>query len=684
MRRLVKDQNPIPPQQPTPSTITGKLNPSDEALIALWRFDWRAAAAQLGRISHRDLAGTIIPFHFNYAQMTLFVAIMRMLQLTLIMLYDAAKRGEDVAVPNLVYRVEHGLPIYPHEIPLRLIVGKSRRFGLSIVIQWIMTLRMNCLNNYPCLLMAHDEESANKIGNYAREFWDRWPKDFQHLRHGYVHSAEGRLHLKNGSDFDVFTAGTKEAKESSRGWRFDFYHFSEYAHYKSYTEAQACAAVAPPHAWIFKESTGNGPSGPFYREWKKALTIEDAERAYFEKDYETLKKWDGLPLKHEYKIFFSWLEDPGLTAPVMEWEREEYSYSKLDDYERALLAKFPEKFTHGKIKWRRITIEKDCQRSALPPGAYFAQEWPATPEEMFQATGSKVFASYEALTICEMLSESNPPLFRAILDGVSTPVLNPLLGANLLVYKLPDPTRSYLIGLDPKMGAVNNKDEHAITVWDQYDGTFFEEVACLFDGNLDAKAIGHIATMLAELFNNAFITPEIQGGGLAVASTIVGDNGYTRVYERQTLDAIGGKHHTNYFRFGVFSTEQMKDHMVQTMRAVMREKRILIRTLKLIDQFRGFERIEKKYGGPEDELDDGVMSSLLGIYGGIAQGKPNSRGLRKTELERNQAVIQEAMSPAMAEFARQVAAKVARDVRKNLNRRDLRANMDKKAKKDEN
>lgn len=662
--RHINKQN-LPPQlPPEPASIkkTHTLPKEDLDRIHRWRSQYSDAAQHLARIEHRDLAGTVVPFTFNYAQLELESDFHRMQALTIKMMADAARSGQTVPIDNLLERLDKGLAIHPYEVPLRVLVGKSRRRGVSAVVQWIIYSRMNFLNNYPAVLMAHNEEAANQIGNYARDFYKRWPMEFRHLRHDDLLNREGKLKLANDSRLDVFTAGSKQSQENSRGWRFDCYHFSEYAHYQSYAEAQACASVAPPHAWIIKESTGNGPSGPFYREWNKALTIDDAERAYEEKNYEVLKEWDGAPLKHEYKIFFSWLDDPGLSAPVMDWERDQYEGNNLDDYEQALLAKFPEKATPNKLKWRRVTIEKDCQNHELPPEAFFAQEWPATPREMFQATGTKVFAAYEVLSLCEL--EAKPPLFTARVDGVSMPEISPLGAPNLFVYQLPDPERSYVIGLDPKCGAVQNKDEHVITVWDQHDGTFYEEVATLFDARLDGKAVGHIATMLAELYNQAFITPEIQGGGLAVAGTIVGDNGYTRIYERKTLDSIGETGNGNFFRFGVFSSEQMKDNMVQEVKAVMREKRIRIHTIKLIEQFRSFERVDKKYGGPENELDDGVMSTLLGIFGARRQGRPSSRGLRPTELARNKEFIAEALSPELAKYSRMVAAKIALDVRK--------------------
>lgn len=656
-----------------------------------WKFDWPLAARQLGKIEHRDYASTVVPFHFNFAQRESFNQIMRMLFLTVIMLYEGAKRGEHCPIDRLVYRIENGLPIYPHEVPLRLLIGKSRRWGISALIQFIILLRMNFVGNSRCMLMAHNEDSANQIGNYARDIWNRWPAEFRHLRQDDDLNAEGRLKLRNESRLNVFTAGSRVAKTNSRGWTFEVYHFSEYAHYESFAESQACAAVAPPHAWIIKESTGNGQSGPFYNDWKNALTIEEAERAWSEKDYETLSKWKGLPLKHEFKLFHSWLDDPGLDVQVMPWERELYEGKNLDEYERALLAKFPTKATPGKLKWRRITIDKDCQNDQLEPKAYFAQEWPADPPEMFQATGSKVFAEHaEWLRTCELIAATEAPLLTAHLDGVSSPDINPLGRSNLIIYKLPEPGRTYWIGLDPKCGAVNNQDEHAITVWDAHDGTSVEEVACFWERKLAADAVGHIATMLGEMYNDAFITPEAQGGGLAVNRTIVGDNRYrsNRFYERTTLDAVGQKA-TNYFRFGVFSTEQMKDHMVQNAHAFMRDKRAIVRTPKLIEQIRAFERVEKKYGAPEgvgppEGLDDVILSMLLGWFGGVNQGRPSSRGPRAEEVERAAALIAESMDPAMGAMAMAIAAKIGTDLAKSKRMRNVRPPVDKSSKPKQN
>lgn len=641
-----------------PSGTKGDVDICRVCKVELFRmaFDWEWAARSIFKIEHRDQAGRVVPFVFNNAQKELMRTLYRIMFLEIIMQYDAALRGEPTYIPNIIERVEtmdpKVAPIYPWEIRVALRIGKSRRRGMSAVVQAIGQLFMVCTGNYASLLMAHAGKSAEEIGRMSTRYYDHWDQGYIHHRPSTKHDSVLRLEFSNESRRTVWTAGSKGEKDASRGWHFNFYHFSEYAYYASYSEVIACGAVAPPNAWTIRESTGNGPTGDFYVGWQNAMSIDEAEDAWFNKDYERLASW-GMP-KHEYKIFFSWLDDAGLTASVSDWEHADLD--NLDEYEKALKERHPTKFTRNKIKWRRATIMRECQGHPLPAEAYFSQEFPADEAEMFQATGAKVYSRYPIMIAFDAESK-NAALVKAKFDGYLEPQHGVLANFNTLIYVPPRKTHRYIIGVDTSYGI--GQDWHYALVLDRHDGTFFEEVASIYDRQMDAKAFGHVVTTIAELYNDAFIVPELQGGGLSFSQTVCEENRYTKVYQRRTYGQLG-QSDSNVFRYGIFSSPPVKDAMVQTTRAIFDAKTIRLRTPFLIKQLWAYEFIDKKYSKPNGGDDDGVDALHLALFG--ARFAPPIKGYMEAAVDQIVEAIENQFGNQHQAAMRAVAKKIGASI----------------------
>lgn len=563
----------------------------------------------LFKVESRDYPGRLVPLKMNAAQTLYDDFERRALALNLKLQVDAFKQGQPTYVHPEVMKahIERGTPVPEHMIGLDVLIGKSRRGGFSTRTLAKGLRRILTTPNYSCLLMAHADDSAMDIWGIGHRMYDHWPNEWIRVRPDAAYDSQDYFELDGlESRYAISTAGKNVEAESKRGWRFDFMHFSEYAHYKSYADATQVLSARMPYSWVIKESTANGKSGPFYEEWQRALTIDEAEEAYRTKDFETLSKW-GTP--GQYKFFFSWLDDPGLVQPVYEGEAEGLAAS-LDEYEQALM-KRDKRFTLGRVKERRQRIRDSQSHPILSPEQLFMQEFPATPEEMFQVTGSPVF---DEARLELAAAQAKPPRLFARVYGQKPPIRVVEAGCNLRLYEPFREGHAYVIGADVSKGV--GKDYSVAMVFDRCDGTRLEEVALFRSNHTDERDFGHVLTMLGEMYGQAFVVPEINQGLLA-ATTIVTENRYWHVFERQSYDSVNVDPSTNTFRFGFFTSMQTKSMIVQGARNAFREGLIRVHSHDVLGEMRIFQvdSETQKYGVPKGAHDDTVIALCLAWHG---------------------------------------------------------------------
>lgn len=625
------------------------------------------AHEKLLRVEHRDIPGVIAPLKASFGQRSLIECKQRALALNLKIQIDAVKSGQKSYITNLAERVAAQKPVYQHEIGLQLLIGKSRRIGASTETEGTAFERMVLIPGFAAVVMAHQKDSAEEIFNLMKTFDNHWPEEFDSLKPKNTSNARDRIALENGSRCLVRTAGPEGGKrEVGRGGRTIYYHFSEYAHYKSYGEVAAMLSGSQPFAWVIKESTANGRQGPFYSEWQNALYVHEAEEAYNNKDAEVLASWNGV-----YKFFVPWLDDPELTMPVFDWEKEHLEET-LDDDERALLDTYPTKCDLGRIKWRRHYIDTRCQdHHTLDPVAFFRQEFPANDVEMFQSTSTSVF-DQDALAALSMRSVTEKPKLVKF-SHIEPSKKGRSKSSNLLVYQKPQKGARYVIGADVGYGI--GKDYSVAVVFDRKDGTILEEAACYRSNTINPKDFGDVLTMLAEWYNNAYLCPEIVGPGIATCNRII-DNRYPYIYRRKTLDKIGPQPGDRLFRVGFLTTENSKAQLVGDTQPMLQFMQLGLRTQVGIDEFKIFQLLDArgrmpKYGAPEDgkSHDDYVMAAMLGVFMHIRGGIPNV--LSQDDPNKPES----SWNPEDRAIMEAIAAKIQRSMQENIRMPGVRQSM---------
>jgi len=283
----------------------------------------------------RDKDGHVIPFVLNQPQRRLYEVIKEQ--------WDAGK-------------------------PIRIIILKARQMGFSTLTEAIIFWLTATSFNVETMIVAHKDEATKNLFLMSKRFYDHLPDRIKPMMRAsnaqelvfdrpsrYKGSAKGL-----GSRIRCATAG---GEGIGRSYTLRALHLSEFAFWpgdKRETLAGLMQAV-PDRAgtMVIIESTANGYD-EFKQRWDAAVKAQQEGREGF------------IP------VFFAWHE-------MDEYRREVPPGFQRTQEEEELSQAFG--LDDEQLAWRRWCIENNCGGDLN----LFKQEYPATPDEAFIATGMCVF-----------------------------------------------------------------------------------------------------------------------------------------------------------------------------------------------------------------------------------------------------------------------------------------------------
>jgi len=223
-----------------------------------------------------------------------------------------------------------------------------------------------------CVCSA-DADASNKVFKMARLFQDKMPDGVKRAT-DYSSRNEIVYSKPHMSSFSVATAGKDVL---GRGGLTHFLHLSEFAFWNNAKEQLGGALQEVPDdtdTIVIIESTANGVGGAFYDIYMEAY--EDYLKS---KDLRNF-----LPIFLPWYIFPKYVMDGFLEVgkPHAAWVDPEWC-----EYEDELVRSMG--CTPEQLMWRRWAIKNRCQGDL----SLFKQEYPATVQEAFQASGRPYFHS---------------------------------------------------------------------------------------------------------------------------------------------------------------------------------------------------------------------------------------------------------------------------------------------------
>lgn len=468
-------------------------------------------------------------------------------------------------------------------LPVRIIILKSRQLGFSTMMQAYMFWKTIFTANSGCLTVAQDDSTSAELFSKIEFAYDNLPDHLLSPLERAKDTSKRGKQLAFGrplnSKFHVRTSG---AKNLGRGFTFQRMHLSEYAFWdnaekKLYSLMQALGKHAGTECII--ESTANGMSTHHHKLWKRAGEGEST--------------WQ--------QFFVGWNEDPDCSLPAPK-------HFHPNNEERRLKAKY--RLTNDQLYWRRVTIEDECDGDEDK----FRQEYPLNDIEAFIASGNP----YIGPDILKSIEASvKPPEAWGIIELVDgSPKLvggcKPSYprGPGFIddgrdpekswwwVWKKPIADTPYAIGADPAGGT--SKDYSAAHVMNMITG----EIVATFKGKLDPDEFAHQLRWMGLTYNVAMIAPEKNGEGRATVLKLQKDLVYPRLFNHTREDQWNGGVKQVW---GWITSWQNRPTMLSQLASSLREKSIYcpcertLRDLLALKRVDG-QRIAEASQGANDDM----------------------------------------------------------------------------------
>ena len=248
--------------------------------------------------------------------------------------------------------------------PMRAIVLKARQEGISTITEAMIFKRTATSFNRKAVIVAHTEQSTKSLFQMSQFFYDALPAEIRpetRSSNAYELSFDSKDREGLKSSIVCYTAG---GHGIGRGDTIHSLHCSEYAQWpegkKDIFAGLIQAVPKDRDTMVVIESTARG-FDDFKDKWDKAVAGEN----------------DFAP------VFFAW------------YELEEYQTPVPDDFVLLTGGRFGNEvqikntfnLSNEQMAWRRWCIDNNCDGDI----DIFKQEYPATPEEAFIATGDNVF-----------------------------------------------------------------------------------------------------------------------------------------------------------------------------------------------------------------------------------------------------------------------------------------------------
>ena len=516
--------------------------------------------------------------------------------------------------------------------PVRIVILKSRRQGVSTLVELLAFWRTAFYQDANAMIVAHEDKSAAAIYRMFGLYLDSLPDPLspmmstdnsEQIVFDNPKRADRKKNPGLGSSIQQRTValggGSKEKQGKGRGDTLHFIHGSESAFWAEpeqfWTGMSQCVDESVG-TFIFLESTANGYG------WFRDMWVAASEGWDLKYDTEKNKiEWKCLD-PHKSKsslvpLFLSWLEEPTYRWPFKDESERIAMERSLEDDEKNLIENFGADFEQ--INWRRRILhgEKfngDIQR--------FNQEYPTTPDEAFISTGRKVF-SVAALKWAENQIRQSEVTGRRVdfwLGDDGSPKQQDNEYGTCTIWREPVPGATYAIGVDGSYGKQKG-DSTCIQVL-RCDS--WEQVAKVHGIIADDEA-ARISTALHRYYNGAVTVVEINGPGHSI-QTKMDELGCENFYFRVTPDDSTGKPSKS---FGWWTSTKTRTNMVSRLREAVRDMKsgngLILHDVETVRQMMSWV-IKPKPGGRSKEEpagssdhDDSITAIGIALVGGVIE-----------------------------------------------------------------
>lgn len=475
--------------------------------------------------------------------------------------------------------------------PVRIIILKARQMGFSTLTEAIIFWLCTTAFNMEAMIVAHKDEATKNLFLMSKRFYDHLPERIKPMQRA---SNAQELVFDKPSRYKGSSVGlnsrircaTAGGEGIGRSYTLRALHLSEFAFWpgeKLDTLIGLLQAVPDlPGTLIVIESTANGYD-EFKKQWDMAVEAQREGREGF------------IP------VFFAWFE-------MDEYRREVPPGFQRTEEEEALSQTFG--LDDEQLAWRRWCIDNNCGGDLNK----FHQEYPATPDEAFIATGACVFDKEKIVLRREKVRKETweRGMFRIqkdITGRIESYKWEPDAKGPVRIRIHPEEAVPYVIGGDT---AGTGSDFFAAHVLDNRTGDQVAVVHHQFGERMFAEQM----YCLGLYYNEALIG--IETNYSTFPQLCLEDLGYRNFYVRQVYDTYTGRLEES---FGFQTTVKSRPIVIDGLKDVAKQALETIHDFDTLGEMLTFVYDENwKPQAEEGEHDDLVMSLAIAHHIRSQQG----------------------------------------------------------------
>lgn len=464
-------------------------------------------------------------------------------------------------------------------------VLKARQFGFTTLYCIDLLDEALWVPGMSCAILGHEREAVDMIFDIVKRAYNNLPDEIKPVVKTDTVRMLRFIQRFDGAPLDnsIYVALKLRSGTVQR------LHVTESAYVKDRQELVAGSLQAVPVTGsISEETTGNG-----FNEFYDAYT-ESANNTHIgELDYKS--------------YFYPWFDNPEYALP-----------GSLDQNEKTqdeIALQNTHKLTDGQLLWRRWKmneLKRNASGLGLTGDQLFKQEYPSTMLEAFQSGAGHVFdperlndtMPKEPLTM-QQLIEQIQNIWQGEAATEQLEKARPLHNWGVDFWKLPEPDKKYVIGVDPSDGA--GADYTDIDVWDRDS---LEQVAQYYV-KLRPDEVAEAAAQIGHYYNKAFIGVENNMLSTILFLSKIYDNFY---FENK----IDEKTQKRTKKIGWNTNSKTRDVMIDDFNILFDEGNLIINSRRTLGEMKTFV---KKDNGKREHADGKHDDALFGGFIAIQMRK---------------------------------------------------------------
>ena len=475
--------------------------------------------------------------------------------------------------------------------PIRILIPKARQLGVSTLVEAIIMSIVGLAGEKKALIIADEGKKSTNIFNMSKLMYDRMNEVIKPKK------KESNAKVLAFEDIDSrIDIDTAENRDAGRSGNWQLAHLSEIDYFPDaeYLMSGLSSCIAKlPRTMVFMESTGNGVGSYFHTMIQKSMRGEN--------DYIT--------------FFIPWFDNPEYAIELQDDETIDLMSTGKYGNEKYYRDKFD--LSLAQIKWRRTMIRNEFNYNLRK----FAQEYPATVDESFIASGQPVF-DRELLELIAKDYTREHEISAMVTNNKLVKVSN----GYVKIWKKPvsGTYNRYVIFADT--GGVwyendkNCADYSFAVVYDRVE----RKVVATIHGHFEAVQYARILVSIAKYYDNAKLAIEINKyasetdeQGVSVLDNIKEKIKYNNFYTREVYDDQVKKNTTKIGFHTNRDTKQMIVNRLYSFVHNFKEEDIFVNDEQIINEMRTYVITQTKTGKTSWNAQDGYKDDRVIAFGGV-------------------------------------------------------------------